>query len=153
MSIRSILLLLSVLSLALLPSCRGDDAPHEEESGPAAGLDATSPSFAIFQILRASGSRVQVVGDTARPFFTPKGKILQVDGRIIQLYEYPSKEELEGEASKVGPDGSTIGGKAMNWKVPVHFYKTDKVIVLFEGKDSTMEHTLEQTLGREFAGG
>jgi hypothetical protein len=40
----------------------------------------------------------------------------------------------------------------MNWKVPVHFYKTDKVIVLFEGKDSTMERTLEQTHGREFAG-
>ena len=111
-----------------------------------------SPSYGIVNMLRATGNQVEVVGDTLRPFFTPKARILNVSNSIVQLYEYESKEQLEEEAAKVSPDGARIGSTEMKWEVPPHFYKTEMVIVLYEGSDSTMKQTLSSVVGAQFAG-
>jgi hypothetical protein len=142
-----------MIFLSMLLAACSDSGPHDsDESGSETTLDPASPSFSIYQLLRASGNRAEVVGDTLRPFFTPKAKVITLNGSAVQLYEYGSKEDLEADAAKVSPDGSTIGGSAMQWKVPPHFYKTDRVIVLYEGKDSATKETLDAALGEQFAG-
>ena len=150
MRIRNLFLML--VTVSLFGAC-GDNAPrdgNESESGKA--LDPASASFSIYQLLRASGNKAEVIGDTLRPFFTPKAKVILLNSSAVQLYEYESKEELEAEAAKVSQDGSTIGTTVMQWKVPPHFYKTDRVIVLYEGDDSTTKQALGVALGTQFAG-
>jgi hypothetical protein len=143
--------IVSLLCFTALASC-GDDVPKEESTSGTATMEVSSPSYGIVNMLRATGNEVEVVGDTLRPFFTPKAWIINVSNSIVQLYEYESKEQLEEEAATVSPDGAKIGSTVMKWEVPPHFYKTEKVIVLYEGNDSTMKQKLSDAVGTQFAG-
>ena len=103
--------------------------------------------------LRAAGASVEPVGPVTQPFFTPEGYILKVNGADVQDFEYESDQAMESEASRVAPDGSSIGTSMVSWMDTPHFYKAGRIIVLYVGNDAAVLELLEQVLGPQFAGG
>jgi len=87
-----------------------------------------------------------------QPFFSVKGKMIEVQGEGVQVFQYLSAAEADRQAALVSPSGSTIGTTKVHWIGPPHFYKKGKLLVLYVGDDDKLLKALEAALGRQFAG-
>lgn len=102
--------------------------------------------------LRVSGATVSPTGNISQPFFSVQGYIISVNDEQIQVFEYSDKDATEQDAKLVSLDGSSVGLSMILWVDTPHFYKTDKLIVIYIGDDSTINNILENLLGTQFAG-
>lgn len=146
--------LLSMIALAaLLLSCGKEEAPQGGDSAENMTLDPASPTFGIYQTLRAMGfSDVTATGTVSHPFFPVEGTRFSVIGRDMETFEFESKEEADKAAASISPDGMTIDGKPAGWKASPHFFRSDKVLVVYIGDEPEMKASIERALGRQFAG-
>ena len=116
----------------------------------AATDEARYASF--LRALRAAGIQVQTLGPVDQPFFSAKGKVINLSGEHVQVFEYPSATEAEAEAALVSPNGRTVGAAKPHWLGPPHFFKRGKIIALYLGDDAKTLKALEAQLGPQFAG-
>jgi len=49
-------------------------------------------------------------------------------------------------------DGSSVGTNMITWISTTHFFKKEKLLVLYIGDEAKTLKTLETALGRQFAG-
>jgi len=87
-----------------------------------------------------------------QPFFSVAGRFLAVNGEDVQVFEYADAEAARAEAATVSPDGGTIGTAKPFWAAPPHFYRRDRVIVLYTGDAGRVRTPLEAVMGPQFAG-
>lgn len=102
--------------------------------------------------LRAKGATVEPVGEVEQPFFTVKGNVIKVNSEDVQVFEFSSADTAKKEADTVGPDGSSFPTIMITWIAPPHFYRTEKIIVLYVGDTQAIKDLLESLLGKQFAG-
>lgn len=103
--------------------------------------------------LRASGATVEPAGSINQPFFTVKGKVIKINGKDVQVFEYVDENKAITDADKVSPDGSFIGTTILTWVSTPHFYRASKLIILYIGQDQPLMDMLQRILGPQFAGG
>ena len=124
------------------------------EGTPEMEIEPSSPSFGIVNILRASGNKVRVIGTAERPFIPVKGKTLTVNEQQVEIYEFDSQEDTDATADGINPDGTPKSPQgAPAFQGTPHYYRTDKVLVLYVGDDPTTKQALETALGSQIAGG
>jgi hypothetical protein len=98
----------------------------------------------LIAALPTAGTTVEVAESVSQAFFSPEGDILKVNGADVQVFEYESPEAMENKASQVAPDGRSIGTSMVAWVHTPHFYKADRIIVLYIGSDQTILSLLER---------
>jgi hypothetical protein len=152
-SLRALLTLSLLLAACGREEPRYDDQGHSVEGTAEADIEVASPTFNILNLLRATGNKVKVTGVISRPFFESKGRTLLVnDGVNLEVYEFGSAADLNAAVAKISPDGSTVAGEAVQWPASPHFYKTERVIILYFGDDADNRRALEGAFGQQFAG-
>jgi len=102
--------------------------------------------------LRATGATVNPAGQVEQPFFSVKGFLIKVNYDDVQVFEYGDANAAENEAKSISPDGSSIGTSMPFWVGPPHFYKVEKLIVLYVGENKDTIDILDSVLGPQFAG-
>ncbi|MEE9134687.1 MAG: hypothetical protein V3U25_02405 [Nitrososphaerales archaeon] len=102
--------------------------------------------------LNALGATVEPSGMVSQPYFSTEGKTASVNGETIQVFEYPDAESASREAALISPDGSSIGTTMVLWVDSPHFYKWDKLIVLYLGDDQITLGLLQALIGDQIAG-
>jgi hypothetical protein len=124
------------------------------------GSNAVQPSEltsdSLVRALQQQGVTVNRAGSLPRsshPFLSVNAQLLQVNGADVQVFEYASATQADADASKVSPTGSPIGQSQVSWMDTPHFYKRDRVIVLYVGHSADVLRTLESVLGEPFATG
>ena len=113
---------------------------------------AVEDQATLISALEGSGATVEIGEPVSQVFFSAEGTVLKVNGVDVQVFEYQSPEEMENEASQVSPDGGSIGTSMVTWIDVPHFYKTNRIIVLYVGNDASVLDVLESALGPQFAG-
>jgi hypothetical protein len=116
------------------------------------GTLAVKDQAALISALESSGATVEIGEPISQVFFSAEGNILKVNGADVQVFEYESVEEMENEASQVSSDGGSIGTSMVTWVDVPHFYKANRIIVLYVGNDISVLDLLENALGPQFAG-
>lgn len=101
--------------------------------------------------LRAAGIIVKRAGEVVQPFFSVKGMIIKVRGEDVQVFQYSHKTETDAQAAQVSPDGSTVGTTKIHWIGTPHFYKSEKLLVLYVGDNDNVLKALDDVLGQQFA--
>ena len=102
--------------------------------------------------LRAAGATVKPGGEVDQPFFSVTGKMINVHGEDVQVFQYSRPAAADAQAALVSPDGSAVGTSIVHWIGPPHFYKKTKLIVLYAGNNSSVLKALDAVLGPQFAG-
>ncbi len=106
----------------------------------------------LIEKLRTGGTTVKQGEKISQPFFSVEGQTLNVGGESVQVFQYGNAEIAEKEAKQISPQGTSVGTTMVTWVAPPHFYRNDKLIVLYVGKNSEIIKALENALGRQFAG-
>jgi len=114
--------------------------------------------------LRATGLTVDIVGDVQQPFLRAKGTQLHLSGGDlkqpvdIQSYNYDDTDlgtdglaAAQADAAQIEPNGMP---KTTNvqWNAAPHWFRTERVIVLYLGDDPAVLGLLTTLLGPQFAG-
>ena len=132
----------------------------EIEESPIAPIVSYGGAVIIIDSLLATGALVEPVGEISQLFFSVKGFGFKVNDEIIQTFEYMNAAAADAKAALVSPDGSSVG-TSMNssvrtslirWAAAPHFYKKERLIVLYVGDTVAIMDALESALGPQFAG-
>ena len=102
--------------------------------------------------LRAADARVEPGGKIDQPFLSVKGRLIKVNGEEVQVFQYRNAVQTDAQAALVSRNGRTVGTTKVHWLGPPHFYKREKLLVLYIGGNDQVLKVLEATLGRQFAG-
>jgi len=125
------------------------------------GPSATPPSShggpvrdqpSLIDALRASGLTVNPVVKVQQPVLSGTGDTVQVNSETIQVYEYSDAKAAQDDASKVQPNG-TVPGVSVTWPGQPHFYRKERIVVIYPGTDQKVLTALEAALGKPFAVG
>jgi hypothetical protein len=111
-----------------------------------------SSQASVVAALHAAGMRVERRGKVDQPLLSATGKVIKADGGEIQVFEYRDASQAEANAARVSGNGRTIGTAKVHWLAPPHFYKKDRLIVLYIGSNERVVKALEAALGPQFAG-
>ena len=124
-----------------------------DTGGSPSASSALSPEAeALATRLRSSGLSVEAAGEVEQPFFSVKGQVLANGAEQIQVFTFPSADASAAAASRVSPDGATVGTTSINWVAPPRFYRSEKLVVLYIGRDEKTVAALRTVLGNPFAG-
>jgi hypothetical protein len=82
-------------------------------------------------------------------FLHSTGHHLTVNAGWIEVYAYATSEEANADDGTFRRDHSV---SVSDWAIPPHFYKKDRLIVLYTGKDSQIRALLTHFLDLQFAG-
>ena len=85
-------------------------------------------------------------------FFNVEAKNIKIGEGKIQIFEYPSAEEMEKEASRISDDGYQVKNVMINWIKPPHFYKKDSLLIVYLGENRSIMDELEKIVGKQFKG-
>lgn len=108
----------------------------------------------LIKKLRAQGGAVTPTKVSVRqPFFRVLGRIMKINNEAIQVFEYSNSLATQSQAKRVSLDGRQIGNSKPSWMSTPHFFKTQKLIVLYVGDNQTILRILQSELGDQFAGG
>lgn len=114
--------------------------------------------------LRGQGLTVEIAGAVEQPFLRGKGTTLRISGSNIrqpaelQSYSYDDTDlgtdgvkAAEEDAQQIGPDGNPRTSM-ITWVAPPHFFRKERLIVLYIGDDPAVVRLLTAALGPQFAG-
>jgi hypothetical protein len=146
---RAILAALAVIAQTMLAiSCSG--------ANPVGPTPVTSTT-ALVAALQQQGATVRLgeVLPLALPCLSVSGRVVYVNTGGVNVFEYPAASDAEADARKVSPDGSGLTGDGcvalITWVGPPHFYKSDRLIVVYAGRADDVLRPLEAVLGKPFA--
>jgi hypothetical protein len=123
----------------------------------AGGLEIPGTMRNLVLFLEFEGAEVEFIDEVSDHVFSVVGKTIEVNEERISVYEFLNKERAEAEAALVSPDGFSIareqGVRHINWLDTPHFYRRDRVIVIYVNGNAKVRDWLEAFMGPQFAGG
>jgi hypothetical protein len=126
----------------------GSDQPRQGEARTGLVTDYAS----LVASLRTAGASVKPGEEVDQPFFPISGKMIQIHGEDVQVFQFADAAVADAQAARISPTGSTVGTTKVNWIGPPHFYRAGKVLVLYVGDDAKVLQALAAALGPQFAG-
>ena len=151
------ILFIILLALFILSACQPANPPVAEgEQKPTTTSEPDSEGVldaqGFIDALVSAGAVVGQEGEIEQPFFSVPGQIINLNGESVQVFEYADAAQVEAEAAQVASDGGSIGTTMATWVGPPHFYRAERLIVLYVGEDQSVIELLETILGPQFAG-
>jgi len=98
------------------------------------------------------GAGATAVGEVDQPFFSIPGRMIKVHGEDVQVFQYANAAAAAAEAAPISRDGRTVGTRKVHWIGSPHFFKKEKLLVLYVGDNAKVLGSLEAALGQQFAG-
>ncbi len=117
-------------------------------------LDRVDPGTGLLiDPLLATGAKVKVTGEVvSEGIFSVDGSVFEVNGERVQVMNYGDAAALEAEATRISPDGSSVGTTMVMWVGSPHFFRTESLIALYVGESPTVIEALAKVMGPQFAG-
>ena len=108
---------------------------------------------------------VEEVSNYRPVLFSVQPKIIKINDKTLEVYEFKSKEEADEQGKNISKDGrsiknikgrmkdgATLRSCYVNWSEPPHFYKRGNIIVVYSGKNLRLQYNLAKIMGKQVAG-
>ncbi len=117
-----------------------------------ANSNETLDANTFFYKLKNYEPNIRAENTSKAIFFEVEARNIRIGEDKIQIFEYPSVGEMENEASTISEEGYKVKNVFINWIKPPHFYKKDKLLVLYLGENRSIMDNLEKIAGEQFIG-
>ena len=110
----------------------------------------------LVQRLRAQNAQVSLgdaVPKSDTPYFSVTATRITVDAEQVFVFQYPTSEAAAADAAVVSPTGQPSPTVSIMWVGKPHFYRQDRLIVLYVGCTANLPRILEAALGPPFVVG
>lgn len=109
-----------------------------------------NPLDTLVRDLRAQQVQVTVAGAVPRsdtPYFSVAATLVKVGTEQIFVFQYATSEAAATDAAGVSPSGQPSPTVSIMWVGKPHFYRKDRLIVLYVGCGTEIPRVLDATLG------
>ena len=131
----------------------GEKSPGPDRAQPKQSKSGAITDYpSLITSLRTLGAGATAAADVEQPFFSIKGVMFKVHGEDVQVFQYASAAAADAEAAPISRDGMSVGTRKISWVGAPHFFKKEKLLVLYVGGNAEVLKTLEAALGPQFAG-
>ena len=138
--------------VVVLTACNRTSTESALAQGSKTRAGAVTDLASLLNSLRAARAGGEVTGEVDQPFLTVKGTMIKVRGEDVQVYQYANAVAADADGANISRDGATVGKSKIHWIGTPHFYKKEKLLVLYLGDNDAVLKTLETFLSRQFAG-
>lgn len=107
----------------------------------------------LLAALEGTDLQVEAAATIDQEFFSPQGRLVEVEGDFVQVFEYSDEAARRAESELIGQDGSSVGTTMITWIDTPHFWAQGEVIVLYVGSNPEVINALNQVLGEPIARG
>jgi len=107
---------------------------------------------AALQRQGATAELAEIMPESSMPFFSTRAARVLVNAASVHVFEYATVSEADAEAARVSADGGTVGATQVFWVSAPHFFRGNRLIVLYVGTDDRIIQMLASLLGPQFAG-
>ncbi|MDA1016995.1 MAG: putative Ig domain-containing protein [Planctomycetota bacterium] len=112
----------------------------------------TTPTDTLIAKLQASGARVLPASTVENNLsFEPAAKTFDVNGRIVQIFEYADAGAARRDLAEINVAESTVGGTEWQADDPLHVFHDDVLVATYRGGDEKMTALLAAVIGRPYA--
>ena len=101
----------------------------------------------LVDTLRTAGVTVEPGGAIEQPFFAVPGHMLNVNGSLVQVFEFSNRATREQASSRVTSEGQPDPNIVTEWEDQLYFCAKGQIIVLYVGKDQMVINRLSQVPG------
>ncbi len=136
-----------------MAGCAGEEPDGRDELTIVSHGGPVRDYVGLVDTLRSMGLAIQPAGTIRQPFFGPPASSLTVGDGQIQVFEFPDSNAARSAASRVDPDGRTVGTTMVSWVATPHFYRRGRLLVIYVGEEEAARAALRAVLGTPFAGG
>lgn len=152
-------LLLALLALIALPGCSliitDSSVATLEPSAPGQPIAAEETPAGPGEAEMDTQQLIAALGATAGdnlddPLFDAPAQWIELNGALIQLYEFADAAAAEAAAGTVSGGGTIIGTTTVDWIETPHFYRSGRLLALYAGDDEAVLSALEANLGAPF---
>jgi hypothetical protein len=148
-----LLMKLILLMLVTAPLTFGQSARHRHrnraKSTHSSSRTKASELVRLTEKLLALGATVAVANErVSQPFFSVPGRVTNINGAAVQVFEYSTPSAADVQASRVSADGAMIGTSKPSWMATPHFFKNGKLIVLYVGRNQTIVDLPRKAFGQ-----
>ncbi len=140
-----------VLLASVLTQACGSTPPEPPKGSEVPGTE----TIALATTLEREGASVtfaEVMSMSAHPYFRMPAARYVVNGENLYAFEYETESAAATEASRIAPDGASVGTTQISWVSDPHFYRAGRVVVLYVGRQSSTLGLLQRVLGQQIAG-
>jgi hypothetical protein len=131
-------------AVASLLAC--DEDPGRPTSVPGAAGPETSQLILALRDLGATAEVIDIVPQGSGLLAAPATRV-QLNGATVFAFEFAGVSEADAEARRV-PGILAV----TRWMAPPHFFRGNRLIVLYLGTDTGVITPLQSLLGPQFAG-
>ncbi len=139
-----------LLAGVLIQAC--GSTPTETPGGPELPGPETAALATALEREGASVALAEVMPTSAHPYFSTPAARYTVDGESLYAFEYATESNAATEASRIAPDGASVGTTQVSWVSDPHFYRSGRVVALYVGDQPSMLGLLRKVLGQQIAG-
>jgi hypothetical protein len=103
--------------------------------------------------LAAQGARVEALpGSISKPYLAAPGVAVQVNGQLVQVFQYADAAALAADVAGLAPNASSIDGRPLIWSAAPHFWRKGGVLALAVSNDQALVELVSRVMGPAFAG-
>lgn len=140
-----------VLVGVLAVSGCGEDAPeHDTDYGGGDGLEVSSLTYGVYQILRSSGIKAEIGPEIRTDYLDKTARGIKVAGGPVLFFEYSDQEDVAKVMASISEDGRTIGDRPVTESGTPHYYNKGKVLAIYFGDREETVEALGLALGPPF---
>lgn len=137
------------------PGATPSSGTPEADNRPGSIVDSSD----LIDALEICGVTVEFGVGVEQPFLQPDSVIaLTISGGglsqpvDLQVFEYDDQAGADSDVKQIGPDGQPPT-MMITWIEPPHFFRGERLIVLYLGEDRAVIDLLTTLMGPPFAGG
>jgi hypothetical protein len=130
--------------------------PVVTAASPTPAAPAVEPAYSALDLLAdlaAQGARVEASpGRITKPYLSVPGRIVQVDGQPLQVFQYADAAALAADVAGLAPSASSIDGVPLAWPAAPHFWRKGSLLALAVSNDQALVDLISSVMGPQFAG-
>jgi hypothetical protein len=130
--------------------------PAAAVASPTPAAPAVEPAYSALDLLAdlaAQGARVEASpGRITKPYLSVPGRIVQVDGQPVQVFQYADAAALAADVAGLAPSASSIDGVPLAWPAAPHFWRKGGLLALAVSNDQALVDLISSVMGPQFAG-
>ncbi len=85
----------------------------------------------------------------SQPLFSAPDRPILVNGEVVHVYPYEQQGQAEAEQVRITENGVEVNGQVVELQGTPHFFRKDRLIVLYLGQNQTVLQALQDVLGTE----
>ena len=118
-----------------------------------ATLAAQYSTLDLLADLANQGAQVEIApGRVVKPYLTPYGLIVRVDGEPLQVFQYPDEASLLADVDGLDASAASIDGLPLAWPAAPHFWRKGGLLALAVTDEAYYVDLISRVLGTPFAG-